>query len=401
MTEPDSDQAATLRAKLVAALHEQGTVTCPAWLTAARMVPRHLFVPAFFHRVDSGGQTMWHPLSSSLDPDDWLALAYSDQTLVTQIDNTVGAAEATGPVPAGEPTSSSTLPSVVLRMLEDLNVADTTTVVEVGTGTGYSTALMCQRLGDDRVTSIEVDPNVAARAAAALNNAGYQPRLIIGDGLTLHLTTRADRLIATCSVWAIPPAWIAQTKSGGQILAPIGGWLHACALARLDVAADGSASGHFLPGQISFMLARPHAALALDTTQWAALINAADTAPARLTSVGADVLTEWMPALLAQFAAPHARWQAQRRGGGPWIDYLVDTVSGSAAAVTPEGDGTYTVRQTGPIRLWDAIEASQTAWGEAGNPPIDRFTLEVRDHQQTIEVNGTHDPHLSWSRPAL
>lgn len=259
MTELDSDQAATLRGNLAATLHEQGAVSCPAWLAAARTVPRHLFVPTFFRRVDSGGQTMWHPLSSAQDPGEWLTLAYSDQTLVTQIDNTICAAEATGPVPAGEPTSSSTLPSVVLRMLEDLNVTDTTTVVEVGTGTGYSTALMCQRLGDDRVISIEVDADVAARAATALHKAGYHPHRVIGDGLTSHLTTQSDRLIATCSVQAIPAAWVAQIKAGGQILAPIGGWLHACALARLDVAADGSASGHFLPGEISFMLARPHA----------------------------------------------------------------------------------------------------------------------------------------------
>lgn len=401
MTEPGSDLATTLRAKLAVTLHEQGAVTCPAWLTAVRTVPRHLFVPAFFRRVDSDGRTMWHPVSSAQDPLDWLPLAYSDQTLVTQIDNAISAAQAPGPVPAGEPTSSSTLPSVVLRMLEDLNVTDTTTVLEVGTGTGYSTALMCQRLGEGRVTSVEVDPDMAARAATALHNAGYHPHLIVGDGLAPHLATKADRLIATCSVRTVPLAWIAQIKLGGQILAPIGGWLHACALARLDVAADGSAKGHFLPGKISFMLARSHAAPSIDTTQWAALASAADAAPARQAPIGARVLTEWVPTLLAQFAAPHARWQTQRRGDGPWTDYLVDTVSGSAAAVIPQADGTHNVRQAGPIRLWDAIEASLTAWEAAGSPPIDRFTLEVRDRQQAIGVDGTHDPRLSWSSPAL
>ncbi|MFC4006859.1 hypothetical protein ACFOY2_06485, partial [Nonomuraea purpurea] len=49
--------------------------------------------------------------------------------------------------------------------------------------TGYSTALMCHRLGSGAVTSIEYDPVIADRAKTALTIAGYMPFLVQGDGL--------------------------------------------------------------------------------------------------------------------------------------------------------------------------------------------------------------------------
>ncbi|MFI6527077.1 hypothetical protein [Streptomyces uncialis] len=49
-------------------------------------------------------------------------------------------------------------------MLEDLDPKDGARVMEIGTGAGYSTALMCHLLGSDHVTSIEYDPATAARA---------------------------------------------------------------------------------------------------------------------------------------------------------------------------------------------------------------------------------------------
>jgi protein-L-isoaspartate O-methyltransferase len=176
----------------------------------------------------------------------------------TQLDGHLTADQSGEPV-TGVPTSSSTDPTTVVGMIEALDLAAGHRVLEIGTGTGYSTALMCHCLGEDNVTTVEVDPQVAARADAALETVGFSTWTVTGDGLLGHpYRAPYDRTIATCAVRRIPYAWVRQTKPGGIVLGTVGSWSWGTGLAKITVDDDGTAEGTII-GRSSFMQARAQA----------------------------------------------------------------------------------------------------------------------------------------------
>jgi protein-L-isoaspartate O-methyltransferase len=207
------------RRALADRLEKAGVLRTPRWRAAVEAVPRELFLrPGIFLPVDGG---RWRPVTAvGADPAEWARIVYSDKSLVTQLDGRLTADRAPDPV-AGSPTSSSTTPVTVVDMIEQLDVEDGHRVLEIGTGTGYSAALMCHRLGEDNVTTVEVDPAVAARADAALEAAGFSTWTVTGDGLLGH-PRRApyDRTIATCAVRRIPYTWRTAAPRAGSSAGP-------------------------------------------------------------------------------------------------------------------------------------------------------------------------------------
>ncbi|MEU2507898.1 ATP-grasp peptide maturase system methyltransferase [Streptomyces sp. NPDC007863] len=365
----------TLREALAERLAAGGRLRSPRWRRAVLDTPRHEFLRGgYFRRVDGDGPTGWEPVLS--DDPAWLPGTYDDESLVTQIAGTVAPVDIHGRI-FRAPTSSSTLPSLVVRMLEELRLEDGMRVLEIGTGTGYSTALLCHRLGDGLVTSIEVDEDVSARARTALGAVGLRPRLVVGDGLDGYPEDRPyDRIVATCGVLDIPPAWLAQTRPGGQILATVCGWMYSSELARLTVD-DGVAHGRLLGGQVSFMLARPQLPPPLG------MLPDLGQGEEREALVGADDLDDWTARFVAQIAAPRTqRILIPREGGETWQVFL-DVDAGSWAAVRRDGRG-WTVRQGGPERLWDRIEDHLTRWRKDGSPELDRFRITVTPDARTI-----------------
>ncbi|MEV5339118.1 ATP-grasp peptide maturase system methyltransferase [Streptomyces sp. NPDC052676] len=369
------------RQALADRLSAAGALKDPKWRAAVEAVPRELFLNPGVFLPGEGGH--WRPVTAlGAAPQEWLDIAYSDRSLATQLDGHLTADETAAPV-TGIPTSSSTTPMTVVGMLEDLEVSDGHTVLEIGTGTGYSTALLCHRLGEDNVTTVEVDSQVAARADAALEEAGFSTWTVTGDGLLGH-PPRApyDRVIATCAVRRIPYTWIRQTKPGGIILATVGSWPYGTGLAKVVVNEDGTAEGRII-GPSSFMHARSQAAT-LVFGDLSARTAYPDTE--RTTEVPPTLLDAWMPAFLAQLAAPGTQLVLACANDGHDRRYLFDSERESFAAFAQDGTGGWTVRQGGPIALWDAIEQTLVRWKAAGRPDISAVRLHVTDQAHTYWI---------------
>ncbi|MFJ6252500.1 MULTISPECIES: ATP-grasp peptide maturase system methyltransferase [unclassified Streptomyces] len=392
--ETDADR---LRETMTKALASDGALSDPGWRAAVERVPRHQFVPGFYlpaDEPDGQGLTVWEPVTAELDYGRWLAAAYSDTTLITQFDG----AEPDWKNPqvrhGGAPTSSSTLPSLVLRMWADADIAEGHTVLEIGTGTGYSTALACELLGSADVTSIEVDDHRLEQAAGALYACGYTPTLAVADGLYGYWPEAPfDRIVAACSFRTVPPALLAQTRPGGKVLLSLSGWLYGYARVLLTVGENGIAEGRLLPGTVSFMSARTHAAPVFgNPAHWAADLpetgRTIHHSPERIMAATEEA---FHLRFLAQCAVP----DAQMTTVGD-IVHLIDVADGSAATLTLTG-GRWEVREGGPVKLWERIERVLSAYDEAGRPDPETFTLHVTGGGQYL--SHPHLPDLPLPRP--
>jgi protein-L-isoaspartate(D-aspartate) O-methyltransferase len=153
----------------------------PAVLAAMRRVPRHLFVPA--------SEREW---------------AYSD-----------------GPLGIGDEQTISQ-PYIVALMTELIRPHRSMRVLEVGTGSGYQTAILAECVGE--VFSIEILPRLHRRAAELLRTLGYgNVHLRLGDGGEgWPQEAPFDAVMATAAPERIPQPLLDQLAPGGRLVIPVG-----------------------------------------------------------------------------------------------------------------------------------------------------------------------------------
>ena len=122
--------------------------------------------------------------------------------------------------PIGENQTISQ-PYTVAFQTELLAVSRGSKVLEIGTGSGYQTAVLCQ-LGA-KVFSIERQKSLFKNAKLFLNQNNYRAQLFFGDGFVgKKVFAPYDRIIVTCGAPFVPNDLKLQLKVGGRMVIPVG-----------------------------------------------------------------------------------------------------------------------------------------------------------------------------------
>ena len=153
------------------------------------------------------------------------ALAYSD----TEI-----------PLPHGE---HMMVPRVDARLLQDLQLKPHESVLEVGTGSGYLTALLAQSVA--HLTSLEQHADMVSSAQQHLAQAGIRNAQVQHSNGVPQLSEKFDAIVLGGSVAEVPQALFSMLQPGGRLLAVVGDdpMMHAT---RFTVLPDGSMHSQIL-----------------------------------------------------------------------------------------------------------------------------------------------------------
>ncbi|MBE3559683.1 MAG: hypothetical protein IMW89_10710 [Ktedonobacteraceae bacterium] len=373
------------RQRLVASLMETKNLRSPTLQQAFLITPREAFVPFFYERLTDQKMEWKQKQAHQMSPEEYLALIYTDQPLVTHIDE------------RGWPISSSSMPSVMGKMLEALDVRPGQKVLEIGTGTGYNAALLARLTGRPcLVTTIECDEMLAARAEKAL-------QAVIGDGIAVQRGdgfqgyapfAPYDRLIATASVSVLPQAWIEQLAPGGRLVMDLQGSL-ASGFLVLEKTATG-AEGYFLAEPLHFMPLITKKISSSKKTSMSHLLQ---------QPVYASFLLQKDDAFPEKFFDPAFRWFLQWRIAGcqVWNQKQVQRESGAEIhAISAIDPGSRAVvrfqRQAneevwqgkvyGSINFWQNLQHTYEEFVSLGNPQQSSYRLIVQQ-AETMLITGS------------
>ncbi len=387
LAEEWTTRARQLADQLVAA----GKLRSVPWREAVCAVPRHEFVPGVLRRDLDGS---WHRLDTTTEQgrQQWLDQVYSNTALLTAVAGTPA---------SGLLRSSSSMPGLMTRMLETLDVRDEHRVLEIGTGTGYNAGLLAHRLGDANVFSVDIESDLVDLARERLGRIGYHPTLVAADGAAgLPDHAPFDRIIATCAVPAVPWPWVAQTRTGGVILTDLKPALGAGSLVRLTRYTD-RAEGRFDPTYAAFMGLRHQPA---DEALAQRKPRKQRTGEPEHRTTTLDPRTPWKSLVVWFLASFDLGTDISLGYGRPDEDWKptvtsVTTGDGSWAEVTLADDhGVHHVTESGPRRVWRIIENAHALWNTLGQPGWGRFGLIVTEDRQRVWLDTPTSAH-TWPLP--
>lgn len=383
-----------LREQLLRHVREHGGATDALVADALRTVPRHIFLP-------------------DLPPD----TAYRDEAIVTKRDQ------------RGQPTSSSSQPTIMGIMLDQLGAARGHRVLEIGTGTGFNAALLAHIVGPNgRVTSIDLDQDVVERAEENLSAAGCAGITVLtADGALGHPGNAPyDRIIATVGVWDLAPAWLDQLSSGGRIVVPLDlrgvqrsvaferagdHWTsrsaRPCGFMRMRGSLAGPERTYLLDRSTGLTLSLPDAR-ELDAD---AVVEAIDGAQARVPTGVVPGPYELLDGLGLWLAIREPRWfgLSELEAGTRLPDAPMVAPEGRATVGLLDDYGLATIRVgadgdlvvTGDEQPVEELAAHVTAWEAAGRPGSDGLRVDAYPPGTGVDADYVLDKRsvrlvLSW-----
>ncbi len=188
MPEESEQTLQTLHKNLIDSVKAKGYIRSSRVEAAFRAVPRHLFLPDL-------------PAKE----------VYQDKAIITKSVD-------------GNFVSSSSQPTIMAIMLEQLDLYEGLRVLEIGAGTGYNAALMAHIVGKTgQVVTIDIDEDIVDSARLHLASAGFgHVQVVCADGgLGFPDGAPYDRIILTVNAGDITPAWAEQLAPDGRILLPL------------------------------------------------------------------------------------------------------------------------------------------------------------------------------------
>ncbi|MFI0238974.1 protein-L-isoaspartate O-methyltransferase [Streptomyces sp. NPDC016845] len=352
-------------------LEVMGAFRAPWLRPAFDAVDREAFAPDQFWSYDTDAEGLHLVVDRDIDEEAWRRAVWgTHRSLIMQIDDAVLPEH--GPA-KGVFTSSISALDIVFEKLNQLDVGPGQRILHIGTASGYDSALLCEAVGSENVTTIEYDRTMAARGAANLEAAGYTPTARWGDGLGgwVH-NAPYDRIIATAAVRDIPRSWREQAVEEAVILVPYNTLFCTGSLLKLTMQ-GGAASGRFVGGAC-YMWVRGHRPLNQlrppdDSRKDASVID-----PGEVFAGG------WEQQFALGLHLPDVTFS--HRGHGEERQVQLWNEAGTSVAVVNYSQwwrpGAVTLY--GQRDLWAELVGVYGAWRHSGQPHYTRFGLTFDDH---------------------
>ncbi|MEU8972611.1 methyltransferase domain-containing protein [Streptomyces monashensis] len=334
------------------------------WLSPVARIPRHELVPRWWERDDTG---QWVLRDGPSNPEAWLEVAYADRSLITSVGGLHADHAEPHDHPEGLPTSSATLPSLVVRMLRHGRVGAGLSLLDLGTGAGGLTAYACLRLGDANVTSLDVDPYLVTAAQGRLARMDHYPKMITADA-TKDVPGSYDRIVSTVALSPGPAlrTLLAALAPGGRIAMTLA---RTCLIITGWKNPNGDVIGQVERDMAGFMLTRSGSNYPPPLTKPFAAAREAD---GEQTSTGRypvlDVESAWELRSMLEVITPGIEF-GYETSGRRRTAYLAHP-DGSWARASAEWIDPPEVHQGGQRRLWDDLERIRHRLNAEGALPL-------------------------------